>query len=180
MRPSGRCALHCPEEKIESRLQLEYQMTILDTLYPGLSMMHELTPNIACVAAARSRTMSRLTSGVYDFTSGIPNGKAIDRTTVLSKVCTVRCLREAYQCPEEIRELERVLEQDEVDEDEHEPGAVEPEQLDGRAHDDAPLPLPGGVLRGDLVGQLVYDVLQLCSDQKQRLQTAEMTGGRKK
>ena len=67
-----------------------------------------------------------------------------------------------------------------MDEDEHEPGAVEPEQLVGRAHDDAPLPLPSGVLGGDLVGQLVYDVLQLCSDQKQRLQTAEMTGGRKK
>ena len=43
-----------------------------------------------------------------------------------------------------------------------------------------PLPLPGGVLRGDLVGQLVYDVLQLCSDQKQQLQTWETTGGRKK
>ena len=67
-----------------------------------------------------------------------------------------------------------------MDEDEHEPGAVEPEQFVGRAHDDAPRPLPGGVLGGDLVGQLVYDVLQLCSDQKQQLQTAEMTGGRKK
>jgi hypothetical protein len=31
------------------------------------------------------------------------------------------------------------------------------------------------VLRGDLVGQLVYDVLQLRPDQKQQLQTGETT-----
>ena len=73
------------------------------------------------------------------------------------------------QCPEEIRELEGVLEEDEVDEDKHQPWAVEPEQLVWRAHDDAPFPLPSGVLRGHLVGQLVYDVLQLCSNQKQQL-----------
>jgi len=34
-----------------------------------------------------------------------------------------------YQCPEEIRELEGVLKEDEVDEDEHQPWAVKPEQL---------------------------------------------------
>jgi hypothetical protein len=77
-----------------------------------------------------------------------------------------------YQRPDGEGELERVLEQDEVDDDEHQPGAAEPEQLVRRAHDQFVVlfHVHGGVLRGDLVGQLIYDVLQLRSDQKQELQ----------
>ena len=40
-----------------------------------------------------------------------------------------QCHMFTNQCPEEIRELEGVLEEDEVDEDKHQPWAVEPEQL---------------------------------------------------
>jgi hypothetical protein len=77
-----------------------------------------------------------------------------------------------YQRPDGEGELERVLEQDEVDDDEHQlPGAAEPEQLVRRAHDKSVtlFHVHGGVLRGDLVGQLIYDVLQLRSDQRQEL-----------
>lgn len=56
----------------------------------------------------------------------------------------------AYHCPDEIRKLERVLEQDEAEEGEHEPGAVEPEEIVWRAH--GYVPLHGGVLRGHFVG----------------------------
>jgi hypothetical protein len=78
----------------------------------------------------------------------------------------------AYQRPEEVGELERVLEQDEVDEDEQNPGVVEPEEVIGGVDGDVP-GLHGGMLRGHLVCHLGYDVLQLRPNQKQQLHTEQ-------
>lgn len=146
-------------------------MMIRETLYPRLSMMQELAPNIACIAINTYR----------DHDSGILPHRWVDERRLdgvaafeTENACMMHArMPDVYQCPEEIRELERVLEQDEVDEHEHQPWVAEPEQLVRRAHHDAPFALPGGVLRGHLVGQPVYDVLQLRPNQKQQLRRIE-------
>ena len=76
-------------------------MTILDTLYPSPSIMQELTPNVSCIYTKHNTSFIALTA-----------------SACMADAC-------AYQRPEE----EGVLEQDEADEDEYQPGAPEPEQV---------------------------------------------------
>ena len=127
--------------------------------------MQELKPNVACIDTT------------------VPQNSASDARDNRLIAC-------ANQRPEEVRELERVLEGDEVDRSMRMSTTRglwnQNSSSEGLTITSVGLCSPPRWRRsaswrvGDLVSQLVYGVFQLCSDQKQQLQTWETTGGRKK
>lgn len=63
-----------------------------------------------------------------------------------------------------------------MDEDEQDPGPVEPEEVVVWVHGDFPR-IHGGLLRGHLVRHLGYDVLQLRPNQEQQLNAEQSKAG---